>query len=149
MFSKLQEDAARIDMDIGTLESKLPEVMYGYTETNPDPRPILDRRSRESSQIEKEMRAILADFNAFEKLLDENSDATAEEERFLQNLAQELNLEHCLVLDDETDGKRIHIILKSSELFFVSLRKYFIGNSSRKYFSRHSSSRYVDLRSLN
>lgn len=102
MFGKLQEDAARIDTEIATLESKLPEVMYGYTDRNPEPHPIVERRAHDNTRIQCEMQTFLAEVAAFEKLLDENSEETAEEERFVRQLAQERQLEHLLVQDDES-----------------------------------------------
>lgn len=99
MFGELQESAARIESEIGTLESKLPEVMYGYTDANPDPQPIFDRRTREIKNDIIGMRSFLDEVAAFEKLINENAEAVCEEEDFLRKFAQELQLEHCLVLN--------------------------------------------------
>lgn len=109
MFGKLKEDAARIDREIGTLASKLPEVMYGYTDANSDPQAIVDRRTKDVRRDVNEMRAFLSDVAAFEKLLDEHSEATAEEERALRKFAQAHRLEHCLVADDLNGKKSVAI----------------------------------------
>lgn len=95
MFTKLQRDAAHIDMGIRSLQSKMAAVMTGYTRNNPDAAEALAGRQTDAERMSNEMRAFLADMATFEELLNEIDQDGVEIEETLEKLAVEHELVEC------------------------------------------------------
>lgn len=96
MFSKLQHDAAHIEMGVKSLRAKLPAVMTGYTYNDPDARPLLERRQSLADETAAALRQFIAGAERCERQLPLLATANAETERRLAAMAAELGLERCL-----------------------------------------------------
>lgn len=96
MFSKLQRDAAHIDMGLSNLRAKMPAVMTGYTYHNPDAGPVLDARQDAARKQRDEMRRFLADYDRMDELVADVQCSNDEIEQELTALAAQTGLEACM-----------------------------------------------------
>lgn len=106
MFSKLQHDAAHIEMGVQSLRAKLPAVMTAYTYNDPDAEPLLERRQSLADETAEKLRQFIAGAERFERQLPLLASENAEAERLLTTMATELGLERCLQetdLEDDAD----------------------------------------------
>lgn len=104
MFSKLQQDASRIDSGIRSLNSKMASVMTGYTRNNPDADAALERRHTDADQLGHELRQFIAEAEQFAALLAENRSGLADIEHEINAFAEAENLKHCVVPVEKHDA---------------------------------------------